>query len=184
MTNGYFSYIAHEHRHSTLLLEHDHTDIVQGFYQAYAANQILLSVMGQHAAARVGVVAGKGLIHFLQCYLVMPHAIRIHQRLILLDVATLGIDLRHARNATQQWPHHPVLSNAAFGQLFLTEHPLTVVWLLQSVLINLTQSGRQWAENRCHVLRHTPAYLDQALHYQLACEIDIGRIGKHQSNQR
>ena len=138
MTDGYFSDIAHKHRHATLLLKHDHTDIVQGFYQAYTANQILLSVMGQHAAARVGIVPGKGLIHFLQGHLVMPHAIRIHQRLILFDVATLGIDLRHARNAAQQWPYHPVLGNAAFGQFFLAEHPITVVRVLQRVLINLT----------------------------------------------
>jgi len=90
--------------------------------------------------------------------------VRVHQHLVLLFVAALGIDFRHLGNGAQQGAQYPVLDNAALGQLFLGEGPVAVIGPFQGVLVNLPQAGGDGAQHRGDPLGHAGTHLQQPFH--------------------
>jgi len=183
MAQVHRGHVADVHRHPVPLLQHDGADVVQVPHQAHAADQVLLGVVGQHAAAGVGVVAAHGLVHVGHGELEVAQLVRVHQHLVLLDEATLGVDFGDAGNGAQQGPHHPVLGDAALGQLLRRQGPLTVVGPLQGVLVDFAEAGGDGAEHRGDALGQARTHFQQAFHDQLAGEVDVGAIGEHQGDE-
>ena len=175
-------HITHEHGHTGLFLDHDVADVLQRADQAHASDQVLLVDLRQDAATGVGVVGGNGLHHLLHRQVVVPQTSGVDQRLILLDVAALRVDLGHACNGTQQGPHDPVLHGTALGQFLGRQCTLTVIRALQRVLVHLAQAGGHRPQHRCDACGHAGCDLDQPLGHQLPGEVNIGLVGEDQGD--
>ncbi len=180
----HLGHVAQGQRRAAHFLEHDGADVVDVAHQAHAADQVLLGKMRQHAAARVGVVGGQRLEHLLHRHVVVAQPLGIDQHLVLLLVAALRVDLRHARNGAQQRPHHPVLGDAAAGQLVGRQFPAAVVRTIERVLVDLAQPRGHRPQHRRHAHRHARLHFDDALHHQLAREVHVGLVAEHQRDQR
>ena len=184
VTDLHFGHVADVNRHTVLFLEHDGAQVLDIAHQTDTANQVLLGILRQHAATGVGVVATDRLIDIGHRQAKVAQLVRIDQNLILPGETALRIDLGHARNRAQQRTHHPVLGDPALHQLLFAQRFVTVVGTLQRVLIDLAQAGGNRTEYRRNAFRQARADFEQALHDQLAGEIDVGLVIEDQGDQR
>jgi hypothetical protein len=115
-TDLHLGHIAQVNRRCRAFTDDDAAQVILAFDKADAADQELLGILRQHAAARIGIVARHGLIDLGHADIIVAQLVGVDQDLILLGKAALRIDFRHARNRAQQRAHHPVLNGPTLGQ--------------------------------------------------------------------
>jgi hypothetical protein len=142
---GDLCHVPHEDRRAVHFLQHDALDVLETADQPHPANEVLLRVTRQDAAAAVGIVAGERGVEVLHRKPVVDEPVGIGERLVLLDESTLRVDLRHTPDAAQPRAHDPVLNRSALGELLLAQHPVTVTGLVQRVLVDFAQAGGERA---------------------------------------
>ena len=184
LAEGDLGDVADVDRRRADLLQHDRADVLEVADQADAAHEKRLRPLPQDAAAGVRVVAGERLVDVVDRDAVIAQAVRVDEHLVLLDVAAGRVDLGDAGDRAEQRPHHPVLYRAPLEQLVLGQRALAVVGPLERVLVDLAERRRHRPEHRRHPLRQVGADLEQPLHDQLAREVDVGRVGEDERDQR
>ncbi len=175
-------HIAYEDRGTVHFFQHDVADIVQVADQANPPNQIAFFIDRHLAATGIGIVAGQGVVDILHREVVMMQALRVCRDLVFAGIAAHGVDFCHARHAAQHRSHNPVLHDAALGQLFHREGTFAICRMLDGVLVDLTQPGGYWPQDRRHARRHAPHDFDEPFQHHLPGEVDVGAVRKYQGN--
>src|SRR5205085_12497532 len=104
--------VTDEQRGAVTLGDDDVADVVGGFEEPDAANQILLLALVDVTPAGIRAAAVQSHEQLLQRDAVDLHLCEIGLDLILLDEAAVGYDIGHARNRFQLPGHGPVLNRA------------------------------------------------------------------------
>ncbi len=85
--DAYLGHVADVDGRARVFLEHDVANVVDAVDQADAADQVLLGVLRQDAAAGVVVVLLEGVVNIGDGQAEVAQLLRIDERLVLLDVA-------------------------------------------------------------------------------------------------
>src|SRR5581483_526555 len=121
---AHFADVANVDGSRANFLQYHGSNVLQVFDQADAAYQENFRAARQNASARIRVIASQSLLDVLDRHSVVAHAEGVDQDLILLDVASGGIDFGDAGNGSQQRPRDPVLHDAPFDQFLLGQRAL------------------------------------------------------------
>jgi hypothetical protein len=140
-------------------------DVVQ---QAHAAQVHLFPAAHDDAAGGIGVAALDGLDHVGRGEPVGQQPVRVHQHLVLLDLAAEAVDLVHAGNRLEQRRHQPVLDAAQLHRV--------QALALERVLEDLAQAGADGAQLGVGAGRQLFAGGGQALEDHLPRPVGVGAV--------
>ncbi len=158
-------------------LQHDLLDVGERADEALPADDVLLAVVLDVAAAGVRVASLDGLEDLLQGQAVRPQFRGIDDDLVLLRKAAPGVDLCDAGNGAQPGRDHPVEDRPALHRGDAVS--------LDCELEDVAEPGRDRTQlGSAQTLRDRFACLDEALGDELAGEVEVDSVLEDDRHRR
>ena len=186
MADADFRHIAHEDRRAARLLHDDGLDIVQCLDQAESADDRPFRMTFEHIAARIRIVLRDGVVDLVQRQVVLSQLGWIDQHLILLHESAQRVHVNDARDSLEQRTQHPILERPLFRQLRCYDGRIGILRArpFHVVLIDFTESCAHRCQHRLHPFRQSFFRRDHSLEHQLAGEVNIDVVLKHDRHLR
>ena len=174
-------HIAHLNRCSIHRLHRDVGNILQILHYTDATDVILIGILLNVAAARIGIVALQGIKHLAYGNAAGVELVGIDSHLILLDIAAPTAYLSNARGSGKLFAHNPVLHGPELG-----ERVFMLVSLLgtNGIVVDFAQSSGDRSHLCLGILRQFFLQLFHHLTHLRTCPIDIGCIVEDKRDNR
>ena len=174
-------HIAHLDWCSIHRLHRDVGNILQILHDTDASDIILVGILLDVAATRIGIVALQGFKHLVYGYPAGVQLVGIDSHLVLLDITTPTAYFGNARGSGKLFAHNPVLHGSELG-----ERVLMLVSLLgtNGIVVDFAQSGGDRSHLGFGVLWQFFLQLFHHLTHLRTCPIDIGGIVEDKRDDR
>ena len=174
-------HIAHLDWCSIHRLHGDVGNILQILHHTDASDIILVGILLNVAATRIGIVALQGFKHLAYRNPAGVQLVGIDSHLILLDVTTPAAYLSNTGSSGKLFAHNPVLHGSELG-----ERVLMLVSLLgtNGIVVDFAQSGGDRSHLGFGILRQFFLQLFHHLTHLRTCPIDIGGIVEAKRDDR
>ena len=174
-------HIAHLDWCSIHRLHRDIGNILQILHHTDASNIILVGILLDVAATRIGIVALQGIKHLAHGDPAGVQLVGIDSHLVLLDIAAPTAYFGNARGSGKLFAHYPVLHGSELG-----ERVFMLVSLLgtNGIVVDFAQSCGDRSHLCLGVLRQFFLQLFHHLTHLRTCPIDIGCIVEDKRDNR
>ena len=174
-------HIAHLNRCSIHRLHRDVGNILQILHHTDATDVILIGILLNVAAARIGIVALQGIKYLAYGNAAGVELVGIDSHLILLDITAPTAYLGNPRGSGKLFAHNPVLHGSELG-----ERVFMLVSLLgtNGIVVDFAQSGGDRSHLGFGVLWQFFLQLFHHLTHLRTCPIDIGGIVEDKRDNR
>ena len=181
MSQLYLCHITHPDRCSIHSLHRDIGNILQILYHTDATDVILVGILFDITAARIGIVTLQGIKHLAYGNTACIQLVGINGYFILLDVTTPATDLSNTRSTGKLFADYPILYCSELG-----ERVFVLVSLLgtNGIMVDFAQSGGDRSHLGFGILRQFFLHLLHHLANLRTRPIDIGGVIEDKRDNR